>query len=232
MMKNEQYMILSELFLYPKEGYKDKVAACMRYLKKNYPNAAISFKRFNDFIANKSTYEIEEIFGITFHIQSICFLDIGYVLFREDYSRGEFLRNMKNEQDAIGHDCGEELADNLPHVLQFMAKSENCQFVEELASKALIPAVEQMLAEFQTPRMEVRKKVIKKKQKAIIMEDVIDGNIYQNALQSLLKVLHEDFKGIYNPEAEPPFRSLVGAESVDCGTCSFTTSKTLKTVES
>lgn len=230
-MKKEQYIILSELFLYPKQGYKSKVRACMQYLEDHYPDAAASFKRLDDFIAAKSLYEIEEIFGITFHIQSICFLDIGYVLFREDYSRGEFLRNMKNELAMIGHDSGEELADNLPHVLQFMAKSKNNEFVEELAVRAVIPAVEQMLGEFQTKRMEVRKKVIKKKQKAIIMEDVIDGNIYQNAIQALLKVLHKDFEKVQYPEPEHPLHSIAGFESADCGGCSFTNSKTNKTVK-
>jgi len=230
MTNKEQYRLLSELFLYPKEGYKNKVRECMHYLGRFYPEAATSLKRFHETIVSKSLYEIEEIFGITFHIQSICFLDIGYVLFREDYSRGEFLRNMKNEQNAIGHNCGEELADNLPHVLQFMSKSQNHEFVEELAVKAVIPALEQMLGEFDSARRKLKKKVIKKKQKAIIMEDVADGNIYQNALQALFKVLHKDFEQALEPDAEPPYRSIPGVEMVDCGACSFTNSKTNKTV--
>jgi len=231
MMNKEQYKILSELFMYPKVGYKKHVTECMLFLENNYPDAASTFKRFNDFMANKSLFEIEEIFGITFHIQAICFLDVGYVLFGEEYSRGEFLRNMKVEQIKINHDCGEELADNLPHVLQLMAISKDEEFVQELAVRALIPAVEKMLGEFETGRMAMKKKVIKRKQKAVILEDIMDGNIYQNAIQALLNVLEKDFEGIVYDE---PGQSLgvdtKGFENAACGSCSFITN-TQKTVQ-
>ena len=182
--------------MYPREGYKEKVDACMEMLTNHYPEAAQSFKRFHNFIKSKNIFEIEEIFGITFHIQAICYLDIGYVLFGEDYSRGEFLLNMKKEQAKIKHDCGEELADNLPHVLQLMAISTDQTFIEELAVRALIPALEKILDEFKASRIELKQKVIRKKQKTIILENIVDGNIYQNALQALYIVLKKDFEGI------------------------------------
>lgn len=202
MMNRDHYIVLSELFKYPKQGYHDKVITCKVMLEECYPEAAKSFKRFFDFIQDKTLYEVEEVFGITFHIQAICFLDIGYVLFGEDYTRGEFLVNMKAEQAKVSHDCGEELADNLPHVLHLMAISEDEEFIKELAVRAVIPALEKMLTEFKASRMELRKKVMKKKQKAIIMEDIQDGNIYQNALQSLLIVLQKDYKGINYGDAK------------------------------
>jgi len=196
MLNKNQYIILSELFMYPKEGYQDRVKECMFMLQEFYPDAAKSFERFYNYIEGKTLYEVEEVFGFTFHIQAICFLDVGYVLFGEDYTRGEFLVNMKAEQAKINHDCGEELSDNLPHVLQLMAISEDNDFVDELAVRAVIPALEKMLVEFKASRAELRKKIMKKKQKAIIMEDIKEGNIYQNALQALLIVLKTDFDGI------------------------------------
>ena len=224
----EQYLKLSELFIYPKEGYAEKVKACMAFLENNYPEAASTFSRFANYIESKSLYEIEEVFGFTFHIQAICYLDIGYVLFGEDYSRGEFLVNMKNEQLKINHDCGEELADNLPHVLYLIAVSKDKDFIEELVRVALIPAVEKMLEEFDSGRMALRNKVIKKKQKAVIMEDIADGNIYQNAIQALLIVLKTDFEK-KNGNATPAYSATpVGLANV-CGSgCSFTTTKTTK----
>jgi len=216
-MDKNQYIALPEIFMYPTKGYKSKVNDCMTMLQESYPEAAESFKRFNDYIEDKTLYEIEEVFGFTFHIQAICFLDIGYVLFGEDYSRGEFLVNMKAEQAKINHDCGEELADNLPHVLQLMSISNDTPFVEELAVRALIPALEKMLIEFKAGRTELRNKVMKKKQKAIIMEDIKDGNIYQNALQALLLVLKTDFKGInYNDEE---IEQSLSNFLPECGTC-------------
>lgn len=216
-MEKYQYIALSELFKYPKTGYHNKVKECMVMLKDKYPEAAISFERFSNYIKDKTLFEVEEVFGITFHIQAICFLDIGYVLFGEDYTRGEFLVNMKKEQAKINHDCGEELADNLPHVLQLMAISNDNDFVEELAVRAVIPALEKMLTEFKASRMELRKKVMKKKQKAIIMEDIVEGNIYQNALQALLIVLQTDFKGINfgDEKIEQSLSNFIP----DCSTC-------------
>lgn len=216
-MDKSQYEILSELFKYPTVGYHDKVNICMLMLQKKYPEAAKTFLRFSDYINSKTLYEVEEVFGFTFHIQAICFLDIGYVLFGEDYNRGEFLVNMKREQAKINHNCGEELADNLPHVLHLLGKSDDMELVQELAVRAVVPAVEKMLEEFQQSRMDLKIKVIKKKQKAIIMEDIVDGNIYQNAIQALLFVLKNDFEGIeYGKKvAEPSLSNFLP----NCGTC-------------
>ncbi len=216
-MNNYHYFILSELFKYPKKGYQDKVKECNQMLNEKYPEAAKSFERFLDYIKDKTLFEVEEIFGITFHIQAICFLDIGYVLFGEDYTRGEFLVNMKKEQAKIGHDCEEELADNLPHVLQLMAISNDKDFVDELAVRAVIPALEKMLAEFKSSRMELRKKIMRKKQKAIILEDIEDGNIYQNAIQALLIVLKTDFEGIDYGDKE--IEQSLSNFLPDCSTC-------------
>ena len=228
----EQYEVISEVFLYPKKGYKEKVMLCLQYLREFYPDAATSFERFAAFVAEKSLSDIEEIFGVTFHIQAICFLDIGYVLFGEDYSRGEFLLNMKKEQAGVNHDCGEELADNLPHVLKFMALTKDENFLQELASLALIPAVEKMLEEFEAGRMALKHKIVKKKQKAVIMENVSNGNIYQNAIQALLIVLHKDFEDVYFAEAVPSTTAIPPGLANFCGTrsgsCSITNNKTVK----
>ncbi len=216
-MDKSQYEILSEVFKYPTFGYHNKVNACMLMLQEKYPDAAKSFLRFSDYINSKTLYEVEEVFGFTFHIQAICFLDIGYVLFGEDYNRGEFLVNMKREQAKINHDCGEELADNLPHVLHLLAKSDDLELIQELSVRAVVPAIEKMLEEFQQSRMDLKNKVMKKKQKVIIMEDIVDGNIYQNAIQALLFVLKTDFEGVeYGVKvAEPSLSNFLP----NCGTC-------------
>ena len=224
------YKHIANVFTYPKKGYAQKVSACHQYLQKHYPSAANTFSRFADYIKDKNDNQIEEVFGFTFHIQAICYLDIGYVLFGEDYSRGEFLVNMKNEQAKINHDCGEELADNLPHVLHLISVSQDKTFVRELVHFALIPAVQKMLEEFESGRMTLRNKVIKKKQKAIIMENVVDGNIYQNAIQALLKLLKIDFEDNNYENVAPHYSAtpLGLANSCGGGGCSFTTTKTIK----
>lgn len=52
-------------------------------------------------------------------------LDLGYVMFGEDYKRGAFLLNMQIEQQKINNDCGTDLPDNICNVLDLMTLSKD-----------------------------------------------------------------------------------------------------------
>src|SRR5690606_39347049 len=67
------------------------------------------------------------------------YLDLGYVMFGEDYKRGAFLLNMQEEQIKINNDCGTDLSDNICNVLTLMTKSEDDVFVEDLVWRIFIP---------------------------------------------------------------------------------------------
>lgn len=222
-MKNkEAYSAIAQLFCYPDEGYSQKIEDCNAILKTDYPDAALLFQRFYDYAEGKSDVEWEEIFNITFHIQAICFLDLGYVLFGEDYKRGEFLVHMKKEQEKINHHCKGELYDNLPHVLFLMTESQDQEFVAELAVKVVRTALIKMLEEFQSARMELRAKIMKRKQKVILMENfktlqAVEGNIYQNALQALLSVIETDFN--FSSKNQVKTVPSLGNFLHQCGTC-------------
>lgn len=219
-MDRSHYKILADIFRYPAEGYHDRVNACYTFLEQNYPEAATKMVRFIDFINSKSLHEIEEIFSLTFHIQAVCYLDIGYVLFGEDYKRGEFLVNMKREQRDANNDCGIELPDNLPNYLVLLAISKDPELVEELAARCLKVALEKMLTEFQASRMAIRTKVMKKKQKVILLKDIEEGNIFQNAIQALLEVVKEDFKGIeyHDDKLQPSLSNVIPTCGTGCST--------------
>ncbi len=148
MKTREQYISLANLFRYPDEDYKKNVSECAKMLKENYHEAYSEILPFVQFVEANGLYEIEEVFGKTFHIQAICFLDLGYVLFAEDYKRGEFLVKMKDEQRRANNDCGDELADNLPNVLTLMAIMKDEEFLGEFAVRIVEPSLEKMLAEF------------------------------------------------------------------------------------
>jgi nitrate reductase assembly molybdenum cofactor insertion protein NarJ len=191
----------------------------MSLLQSRYPDAANEMQRFVDYINSKSLEDIEEVFGKTFHIQAICYLDIGYVIFGEDYKRGEFLVHMKQEQQKANNDCGEELADNLANVLELMTKTEDLEFLDELAVKVLMPALNTMLKEFDLARMELKNKILKKKHKVLIQQDIQYGNIYFNALKALLLVLEKDFQDVQFEVAEVV--TEFGTNFLpNCGTCS------------
>ena len=191
----------------------------MSLLQTKYPDAANEMQRFVDYINSECLENIEEIFGKTFHIQAICFLDIGYVIFGEDYKRGEFLVHMKQEQQKVNNDCGEELADNLANVLELMTKTEDLDFLDELAVKVLIPALNNMLKEFDLARMELKNKILKKKHKVLIQQDIQYGNIYFNALKALLLVLEKDFQNVQF-EVDEVVTAFGTNFLPNCGTCS------------
>ncbi|MCB9223159.1 MAG: hypothetical protein H6582_03195 [Crocinitomicaceae bacterium] len=194
MNKMTQYNLLADLFRYPQNGYIEDVNKCADYLKENYPVAYQQMLPFIDVINGMSIIQIEELFGRTFHIQAICYLDIGYVLFAEDYKRGEFLVQMKNEQRKVNNDCGVELSDNLPNALTLLPLLEDSEFREELVVRMYIPALEMMLKEFDTARMQLKDKVRKKKQKVVIQENLPNMNIYKFAIEATLSILQLDFE--------------------------------------
>jgi nitrate reductase assembly molybdenum cofactor insertion protein NarJ len=223
-----QYSVLADLFRYPKEDYIENVNACVAYLENRYPNAFNEIQPFFEFVNSHSLYEIEEVFGKTFHIQAICYLDMGYVLFAEDYKRGDFLVQMKNEQRKANNDCGEELADNLPNVLSLMAILEDKEFLQEFAVRVVKPALQKMLKEFDEARIALKDKVRKKKQKVILLEDMENKNIYQYALQAIYKVVDADYEDVnYN---DPLIVPTIGVDALSCNTgCGTPSQEPVKT---
>ena len=227
-MKNRNhYNIIANLFRYPNETYKRDVDACVLILKDNYLGAYSEILPFHQYIQTKDLYEIEEAFAKTFHIQAICFLDLGYVLFAEDYKRGDFLVKVKNEQRNVNNDCGDELADNLPNILTLMALLKDEEFLVEFAVRIVKPALEKMLAEFDSARMELRDKVRLKKHKVLLQQDMENKNIFQYALQALYSVIKKDFVDIEYDD--PEFMPLIGGNFLkSCNTGCSTTSQILR----
>jgi nitrate reductase assembly molybdenum cofactor insertion protein NarJ len=193
-MKNyNHYNILADVFRYPSDKYVKQVNKCGEMLEKDYPKAYKSFSHFLNIINNLDAFDVEELFSMTFHIQAICYLDLGYVLYAEDYKRGEFLVQMKKEQEKVNNDLGVELADNLPNALTLIPLLEDDEFRKELVVRMYVPAVESMLKEFDASRIALKTKVRKKKQKVLLREDMQNRNAYQFAIDALYKVFQLDF---------------------------------------
>jgi nitrate reductase assembly molybdenum cofactor insertion protein NarJ len=199
MDNRNHYNILANLFRYPDDNYKDDVKKCEDMMLSLYPDVYLETLPFFNYVKNEEIDKVEEIFSMTFHIQAICFLDLGYVLFAEDYKRGELLVKIKDEQRRANNDCGNELADNLPNILTLMTKMEDKVFLDEFATRIVKVSLEKMLEEFNLARIELKNKVRLKKQKVLLVVDEQNRNIYQYAIQGLLSILKEDFKHVvYN----------------------------------
>ena len=219
----QQYALMAEVFKYPTADIKQRILELIVMLKEQYPEAFQIIERYTDWIRDTEQHEIEEVYAKTFHVQAICFLDLGYVIFGEDYKRGEFLVNMKREQLEAENDCGPELPDNLANVLTLLPKLRDEELRDEIAGRVMIPALRMMLREFGEQRMRIRTSMLKKKHNALILEDQRNGNIYKDAIEALLFMLTNDFEEIAMHQVQPEIDPLRAAAPVsECGTCSIT----------
>lgn len=187
------YQTLSEIFQYPREDYIAKVKSVESVLKELYPETISTFDEFTSYVKNASQEELEELFSRTFDVQAITTLDIGYVLFGDDYKRGELLVNLNREHREVGNNCGSELADNLSNVLRLLPLMKNSETRIEMIEKLIMPALEKIISEFEADNVNLKNKIYKKQYKTIIDQSEDFGRIYQKPLQVIHKILEKDF---------------------------------------
>jgi nitrate reductase assembly molybdenum cofactor insertion protein NarJ len=215
-LSNPVYPLFAPLFRYPSEKLGNQARLVLNAIQTSYTEAAESLRKFEEFVHRTPLDTMEEIYTKTFHIQAICYLDLGYVIFGEDYKRGEFLAHMKREQREAGNDCGTDLPDNLSNILTLMPLLADKELIEELSLMIMVPGLRKMLQEFDSAKLRRKTEAIKKKHKALIMEDLPDGNSYQFALAALLSVFELDFKKLLaeKPLPKPP---IINPFITSCG---------------
>src|SRR3989304_9951584 len=155
MNNRKHYLLLEKLFRYPSDNFVEEVQHCQSFLDSVYPEAGKELKIFTNYILKMNQDDREELFTKTFDVQPICYLDLGYVLFGEDYKRGAFLLHMQEEQLKANNNCGTDLSDNISNMLMLYTKTNNQALLDELAVKILIPGLEKMIAEFKQARIEL-----------------------------------------------------------------------------
>lgn len=201
--------MLGNAFRYPSADFLQGVSECQSMLTDNYPEAAKEFEKFANYLADKTVQEMEELYVKTFDIQAICYLDIGFVLFGEDYKRGMFLVHMKQEHKRAGTDYGTDLPDHLTSVLKLIHKTPDDAFRDDLVGNILMPALRKMIAEFENSRVRSRIEVLKKKHDAIVQETLNYGNVYQFALMALLMVLEKEFSHLKSVDTNKPASKII-----------------------
>lgn len=173
----EHYSTLASLFSYPDEELTGKVTQAREIILEHYPESLEDIDTFLSFLKATSIEKQSEYYIKTFDVQAVCYLDIGYILFGEDYKRGEFLVRLQNEHKQAKNDCGTELADHLPNVLRLLPKIADPGFAEELGYCLIIPALKEMLKNFKE-----------------------EENVYRKNLVILLHIMETDFQGLDYPQ--------------------------------
>jgi len=192
-MNYAHYCNLAELLDFPEPALVARARALPGLLRDRYPAAAAEVEHFLDAIPERAL-DLQELHTRTFDVQSLTTLDIGYVLFGDDYKRGALLSNLNQEHNRAENDCRGELADHLPNVLRLIPKLKDQELLDELVGQILVPALMLMIREFDPGRIEKKNAGYRKHYKTLIDHaNGCDSTIYRLTLKAVLNVLAQDF---------------------------------------
>jgi nitrate reductase assembly molybdenum cofactor insertion protein NarJ len=195
-MDRLHYRLLAALLEYPDAQYPQRVQELRTFLDHGYYKAAAELDQFQKHLPSHDLLLMQELFIRSFDVQAVTTLDVGYVLFGDDYKRGEMLANLNREHNAAGIDCGTELADYLPNLLRLLAVLEDEDLIGDLVTGVLAPALLEMISEFDPARVEKRNASYIKHYKTLIETPAVTSTavtLYQFALATLYQVLKQDF---------------------------------------
>lgn len=133
------------LLFYPDADYRGRVEHCRREFAAAVPQAEDTLAGFAAALDGLSKEELEELFTRTFELVPQCALEVGWHLFGENYSRGEFLVWMRQELRRLGLPESTELPDHLGHVLPVLGRLGPAQS-GPFAERCVLPALDKMLA--------------------------------------------------------------------------------------
>lgn len=215
------YGKLAGLFIYPDAHYGESVAGIQAFLEDVSPAAADELREFTAFASQATLIELEELYTRSFDVQAVTTLDLGYVLFGDDYKRGELLVNLSREHGEADVDCGTELPDHLPNVLRLLDAMQKTEIRAELVKKIVGPALRKIIGEFDPERMGKKDAVYEKHHKTLIERSEHYGVIYSKPLKALYTVLEENFDVGTDEKAFVPhhgqFLNSIGTEmTLEC----------------
>ena len=213
-MEYDPYDALAGLFVYPDDDFPEHLARIHDVLREAYPDAAARLTPFIEAAQRMSLQEAEELFTRSFEVQALTTLDVGYVLFGDDYKRGSLLVHLNREHHEAGVDCGGELADHLPNVLRLLPRLRDEQVRADLVEHIVVPALVKIVGEFEPEAVQRKTRVYEKHHKTIIERSEEYGTLYRHPLTAVLLVLTRDFGAVTKelPDASKAFLKNIAAE--------------------
>jgi nitrate reductase molybdenum cofactor assembly chaperone len=215
-MDLNHYNLLAELFRYPDTSFRASVQEVQALLDRAFPEAATELQPFTAFVSEAEGYVLEELYTRSFDVQALTTMDLGYVLFGDDYKRGAVLVHLSEEHKAVGNDCRNELADHLPNVLRLLPLMTDSALREELVGRIVGPALEKIILEFEPTHVAKKRKVYEKHHNTWIERSESYGTIYRHALAALYTVIKSEFRILKAEEPGPTsdFLRNIGTEIV------------------
>lgn len=133
------------LLLYPGANYHELVRRCQAELAAALGEDADFLAAFAEAIHALTPEELEELYTRTFDLNPTCALEVGWHLFGENYSRGDFLVKMRQALRQHGLPESAELPDHLTHVLSVLGRLPPAEYAP-FAESHVVPAIDKMLA--------------------------------------------------------------------------------------
>jgi nitrate reductase assembly molybdenum cofactor insertion protein NarJ len=195
------YELLAELFVYPGLNYAEKIQGIQSKLEEIFPEEAKVLAPFTTFVSQASLDELEELFTRSFEVQAVTTLDLGYLMFGDDYKRAELLVNLNREHAEAKNECGDELPDHLPNILRLIPRMEDKTILNDLVSMVVGPSLIKILEDFKPEKFDLKTKVYEKHHKTIIEKNPRYSLIYSIPIQVVKEFIYMDFTII--PQAEP-----------------------------
>ncbi|MDF1594888.1 MAG: nitrate reductase [Acidimicrobiia bacterium] len=110
---------LAEGFEYPRPGRLEELRAAMAKL--DSAGVRRHFSHFIESVGDLSLAEWEELHTRTLDLGPLFVPYVGWVIWGDNYHRGEFMAELKVAQEEAGVDAGGELPDHLAPVLRLLA---------------------------------------------------------------------------------------------------------------
>lgn len=188
---------------YPREDFGKRVDAVQHWLISYHPGAGRILSPFAEFVRTHTPDDWQELHTRTFDVQAITTLDLGYLLFGDDYKRAELLVNLSREHTRAGNDCGVELADHLANVIRLLALMDESAIRNDLVNQLVIPALTKMIGEFDPMNLRKKNDVYERHHKTLIDMPAEYGTLYERPLCALREVVRHEFGIVAEGEAAP-----------------------------
>jgi len=143
MQTTDLYLAWKSVLAYPKNGNCEPVAIAIDELRRERPSLAEYLQPLRELVAKGEPAVLEEAYMHTFDCNPERALELGWHLFGESYSRGNFLVRMRGFMRDCKLDEDGELPDHLCNVLAVMATAEQ-GLADALRKSYLLPALEKM----------------------------------------------------------------------------------------
>ncbi|MDQ1338905.1 MAG: nitrate reductase molybdenum cofactor assembly chaperone NarJ/NarW [Campylobacterota bacterium] len=193
-MSLPHYAYVAELLEYPSETFFDRLKNIGKVSSERYPEAVEELRVFEKLLP-QDIYELQELYCRSFEVQPLTSLYVGYVLFGDDYKRGEMLANLNVEHRKVGNELSSELPDFLPNVLKLitkLAEKGDKETLEDVAVRVVAPAVKKMIAEYEPDSLKAKDEVYKKEFQVLI-EASESVTAFSHCLKAIHTMLEKDF---------------------------------------